>query len=374
MHYSLQISELRGAEASWLLRKKGTDMEAIRMGIVGCGGMSFSHMLAVTRLKGVEVTGIAEPKKENRESFLKFTSPGIEHRARKNEAFRKSVHKAREMLKPCVAYARFERMLEREPLDAVLIVTPHLFHHRQVLDALDAGLHVLVEKPMVCTSRHAEDIVNAAHKSGKTVGVAYQRHMLPEFIYMRDIVQSGKLGKVEHISYTLYQDWYRFTKGTWRRSPKYAGGGELMDSGSHILDITLWITGLRPKRIYAQMRYFDAKVDVNSALTIEFAGGAIAQIAIVGKTTMGWGEELTITGASGTLRYLDGRVTQYDERGKKTMPKVPRTSATATPVANFVDAIRGKAPIAAPPEWGLAVARLTEAAFKSAEKSRPVTL
>jgi len=348
-------------------------MELIGMGIVGCGGMSFQHMLGLTQAKGVRVSAIAEPKRENREKFIKFTSPGIEHKVARDEAFRKRVLKAREMLTSCVPYSNLDRMLERESLDAVLIVTPHLFHHRQVLDALEAGLHVLVEKPMVCTSRHGEDIVKAARKSGKVVGVAYQRHMLPEFVYMRDNVQSGKLGKVEHISYTLYQDWYQFTKGTWRRSPKYAGGGELMDSGSHILDVALWITGLKPKRVYAQMRYFDARVDVNSALTIEFTGGAIAQIAIVGKTTMGWAEELTVTGASGTLRYQQGRMTRYDDRGKKTTPKVPRR-ATATPVGNFVDAIRRKAPIAAPPEWGLAVARLTEAAFQSAKKGRPVIL
>jgi len=348
-------------------------MGTIRVGIAGCGGMSFQHMLALTKTKGASVSAIAEPKKENRERFIAFTNPGIEHKASRDQAFRIQVDKARQMLSSCVPYTSFDRMIDRESLDAVVIVTPHVYHHRQVLDALDAGLHVLVEKPMVCTSRHAEDIVDAARKTGKTVGVAYQRHMLPEFIYMRDLVQSGKLGKVEHISYTLYQDWYRFTKGTWRRSPKYAGGGELMDSGSHILDVTLWITGLRPKRVYAQIRYFDAQVDVNSALTIEFAGGAIAQIAIVGKTTMGWAEELTITGASGTFRYQQGSMTQYDERAKKSVPKVPRRAAT-TPVANFLDAIRGKAPIAAPPEWGLAVARLTEAAFKSAEKSRPVTV
>jgi predicted dehydrogenase len=348
-------------------------MKLIRMGIVGCGGMSFFHMLALTRTKGVRVSAIAEPKKENVERFIRFTNPDIERRIARDEAFHKRVHKAREMLKSCVPYTSFHRMLEREPLDAVLIVTPHVYHHRQVLDALAAGLHVLVEKPMVCTIQEAEHIVQATRKSGKVVGVAYQRHVLPEFVFMRDIVQSGKLGKLEHVSYTLYQDWYRFTKGTWRRNPKYAGGGQLMDSGSHILDVTLWITGLRPRRVFAQIRYFDARVDVNSALTIEFGTGAIAQIAIVGKTTMGWREEFTITGSSGTLCYQQGRLTQYDDRGRKTTPNVSRRGTT-TPVANFVDAIRGKAPIAALPEWGLAVARLTEAAFQSAEKGRPVAL
>ena len=343
-------------------------METVRIGIVGCGGISFPHMLALTRIKGVRVTAIAEPKRENRERFVKFSAPGIKQRMAEDESFRKTVHKAREMTTACVPYTAFDRMLEREPLDAVLILTPHMFHHGQILDALDAGLHVLVEKPMVCTARQAGEVVKAARKSGKVVGVAYQRHVQPEFLYMRDVIQSGKLGKVEHISYSLYQGWYEFTKGTWRRSPKCAGGGQLMDSGSHILDATLWVSGLKPKRVFARINSFGARVDVNSALTIEFASGAVAQIAIVGKTVVGWSEELMVTGSDGTLHCRHGRLTQYDGRGNKTALTVSRRRGT-TPLGNFVGAIRSNTAIAAPPECALAVARLTEAALESAKRA-----
>ena len=348
-------------------------MKSLRVGLVGCGGISFSHALAMARVRAVRIAAVAEPKTENRDRFIGFTTPGIERRVASDEAFRKAVMKVRKMTAECVAYEKYERMLEREPLDAVLILTPHTLHHRQILDALDAGLHVLVEKPMVCTVPHAEKVVEAARKSGKVLGVAYQRHVEPNYVYMREAVRSRKLGKIEYMSFLLCQSWYEFTKHTWRRSPKLAGGGQLMDSGSHIVDAMLWVSGLKPKRVFAKIRCLDARVDINSALTVEFANGAIGQVSIVGKTVIPFSEEFMITGSDGVLHYESGRLSYYDGSGARTFPRVPRSSRT-TPVSNFVDAIGGRAEIAAPPEWGLAVARLTEAAFRSAERGTYVNV
>jgi len=342
-------------------------MQNLRIGIVGCGGMSLSHTLAMTRLTGVSVAAVAEPKKANRDRYIRFSTRDIERRMATDRSFRKAVEKARKLTADCVQYTRYERMLEREPLDAVLILTPHTLHHGQILDALEAGLHVLVEKPMVCTTRHAEDVVTAARKSGKVVGVAYQRHFEPDYLYMREAAQSGKLGRLEYISLVLYQNWYSPTKGTWRRSPKWAGGGQLLDSGSHVIDAILWVSGLKARRVFATMRRFDARVDVDSALIIEFANGAIGQVTIVGKTIMPFSEELVITGAAGVLQYRQGCLYHYDVGGKKTTPEVVRRSKS-TPVVNFVDAIRGRAPVGAPPECGLAAARVTDAAFRSAKR------
>ena len=140
-----------------------------------------------------------------------------------------------------------------------------------------------------------------------------------------------------------------------------------MDSGSHIVDAILWVGGLKPKRVFARTLSFDARVDIDCALIVEFANGAIGQVTLVGKTMMPFSEELVITGAEGALHYEGGCLYHYDGSGKKTTPRVARRPKT-TPVGNFVDAIRGRVAIAAPPECGLAAARLTDAAFRSAER------
>ena len=335
--------------------------------------MSFAHTLAMAQVKGVRLAAVAEPKKENRERYVRFSTPDIEQRLADDRSFLKVVEKARKVTAACVPYAKYERMLEREPLDAVLVLTPHAFHHKQILDALEARLHVLVEKPMVSTAPHARDVVKAARKTRKVVGVVYQRRAEPSLVYMKETVRAGKLGKIEHMSFALRQDWFSLTKGTWRRSPKYACGGQLMDSGSHLMDAMLWISGLKPKRVFARVLSFGARVDVDSALIIEFANGAIGQVSIVGKTCMPVSEELVITGAEGAMRYECGRLCQYDGGGKKVVPKLSRGTGT-TPVSNFVDAVRGRAKLMAPPESGLAVARLTDAALRSAKRGTFVNL
>jgi predicted dehydrogenase len=349
-------------------------MEDIRIGIVGCGGMAYTHTIGIAQHGRARVTAIAEPKEANRERFLKFGLPGwIEHSMATDDSLRKAVETIRSAGGKYAVYTNYKRMVEREPLDAVLILTPHTLHYRQILGALDAGLHVLVEKPMACTTRDAEDIVKAARKSRKVVGVAYQRHVTPIYIYLRETVRSGKIGKVEHILFNLCQSWYQFTKGTWRRSPKYAGGGELMDSGSHIVDAMLWVTGLKPKRVFGKMIYFDARVDINSAVIVEFANGAMGQINIIGKTPIPFGEELILTGSNGALHWKWDTLEYYDANGKKSPAEIP-SYPQMTPVGNFLDAIEGKAQIAAPPECGLGVVRVTEAAFKSSKLGRYVNL
>ena len=174
-------------------------MDNLRIGIVGCGGIAFSHTLAMARLEGIRLAAVAEPKKENRDRYLRFSTPDIEQRLAEDTAFGKAVEKARRLTAGCASYGTYQRMLEHEPLDAVLILTPHTFHHKQILDALDSGLHVLVEKPMVCTARHAKEVVTAARRSRKTVGIVYQRRAHPDFVYMKEAVESGTLGRIEHM-------------------------------------------------------------------------------------------------------------------------------------------------------------------------------
>lgn len=353
--------------------RKHEGMEDLRIGIVGCGGIAFSHTLALTRLEGIRLAAVAEPKKENRDRYLRFSTPEVEQRMAEDKVFGKAVEKARRLTTGCASYATYERMLAHESLDAVLILTPHTFHHKQILDALDSGLHVLVEKPMVCTARHAEEVVTAARRSRKTVGIVYQRRAHPDFVYIKEAVESSTLGRIEYMLFVLCQDWYSSTKGTWRRRPKYAGGGQLMDSGSHVVDALLWLSGLKPKRVFARILHFGARVDVNCALIVEFASGAVGQVALIGKTRMPASETLVITGSEGAIRYECGQLHHYDGSGHKSAVKV-RRDTEVTPVGNFVDAVRGRAEVMAPPECGLAVAKLTDAAFRSAKQGSLVNV
>src|SRR5439155_841306 len=109
--------------------------------------------------------------------------------------------------------------------DGVVLVTPHTLHYPQAKAALEQGLHVLVEKPMVTSSEHAYDLWKTVKRTKKLLGITFQSPYTAEFGYLAKARDAGKLGKVQLIAGWVAQDWLRFTTGTWRQQPKLAGGG-----------------------------------------------------------------------------------------------------------------------------------------------------
>ncbi|KAF9112754.1 hypothetical protein BGX30_007193, partial [Mortierella sp. GBA39] len=149
-------------------------------------------------------------------------------------------------------------------------------HFQQAQDVLSSGLHVLIEKPMTCSSAEAELLIHTAEQAGKILQVSYQRHFQPEFLYIRDAIASGVIGKVTSVTASLYQEWRQGTPGSWRQDPALSGGGFLMDSGSHIIDVLLWTTGLTPVDVKPQLHMHGAPVEIDTFTSIRFAEGAVA--------------------------------------------------------------------------------------------------
>ena len=159
-------------------------------------------------------------------------------------------------------------------------------------------------------------------------------------------------------------------RGQWRSDPALSGGGQLNDSGSHLVDILLWTTGLTAQEVYATINNYDLPVDVDSALSIRFTNGARGAVSIVGHSPMWW-EEFTVWGTRGALLYRNGAILQrrFDEEQMVEPSELPGDS---TPDRNFVDVILGRDTNRVPAECGLRVIELTEAAWRSSELGRPV--
>jgi len=327
------------------------DQKKIRVGIIGCGGIAQGHIMQLLRVPEAEIVALCDVKEER----IEWT--------KKNFSVIPSMANAK-------AFSDYKEMLESVELDAVEIHTPHTLHYEQIMASLDKGLHVLVEKPMVCKVSHAKDVVAKAKEKGKVVLVSYQRHYQPQFRYIKQVIESGELGSVQFISALQSQDWYRGTKGTWRQDPLLSGGGQINDSGSHLIDIILWTTGLHPKSVFSFMNNLDSKVDINSSLSIRFVENAEASIAIVGNSPCWW-EDITIWGTKGAIFYRNGRLQHWPEGGKAILEPIhmPRGG---NPDSNFINAILGKEQVESPPECGLRVIELTEAAWRSAAEGRMV--
>jgi predicted dehydrogenase len=153
------------------------------------------------------------------------------------------------------AYRSFDEILDDSSVAAVHIATPNRLHFELSRRALEAGKHVLCEKPLAMNSRESAELVQLAAKTGLVAGVNYNIRYYPLCLEMRDMVRSGKLGKVFSVCGSYVQDWLLYpTDYNWRVLANE--GGELRavaDIGTHWLDLMHAITGLEVEAVCADL-------------------------------------------------------------------------------------------------------------------------
>ncbi len=340
--------------------------DPIRVAFIGCGSIMVGRHLRLM-LQHDDATLVA------------FTDPVAAARTR--------ARAADPTLAEVPTFADHARMLADVQPEAVVIGTPHSLHHRHIIDSLHAGAHVLVEKPMVNTVAEAEEVIATRDATGKVVAIAYQRHGEATFRQIRQLIDDGSLGDIQFITAEQDQPWHtvmlqRETR-PWRIEPELSGGGQLNDSGSHLIDILFHVTGLVPERVFALQQTLTLDVDVNSAIVVQFQGGAIATLAIVGNapgTQAHVWEDIAFHGSKGTLYYrMIGQPGQHPwlewrRQGDEGPTPLPTPPAETTPDANFLAAIRGREPVAATAEDGLRVAQFSAAVWRSARQGKAVTV
>ena len=324
----------------------------ISVAFIGCGGNARGHGRRVAAQPDAEIVGLNDVSEEAIARFRKEADVGS----------------------GVPDFSSHKDMLAAVKPDAVVISTPHTLHFEQIMDSLDAGCHVHAEKPMVCTVDNAREVIAKAEETGKHLMLGYQRHFQPAYMYCRQVVQSGELGKVNFVTAHQCQNWYSGKEGRWREILSLSGGGQLNDSGSHLLDILLWILEASPKEVFALMEYYDSEVDIMSALTIKFDNGALCNISVVGHAVGRMHEDFTIWMEEGTIFVRDGKI--YVEKQDERMTEV---SADQLPEGGekdraFLDLIQGKAENRVDASNGLRVIQLSKAAWKSAETGQPVSV
>ncbi|MGP4039773.1 Gfo/Idh/MocA family protein [Gracilibacillus sp. D59] len=317
-------------------------MEIIRIGFIGTGGMAQVHAGQLLELENVEIKAITDVSTEARERFV-------------NQAGLQDVEQ----------FTEYRNMLEQVDLDGVVICSPHTLHFEQATAVLEKGLHVLIEKPMTCSSKEAEELIKIAEQADKIMQVSYQRHFQPEFIYIRDAIAAGKIGKLTSITASLYQQWWLGSNDTysWRKDPKLSGGGFLMDSGSHIIDVLLWASGLTPVEVTTQLSKQGAPVEIDTFTSIRFKEGAIAGLNLVGYSPV-WYETYVFCGEDGAIFYENDKITLQLSGKEPIVPELPKQ--TTNQDKSFIDAILGKHEVQVPGEFALKVVQFSEMVYESA--------
>lgn len=328
-----------------------------RTGIIGMGGIGVHLGREVVEHPNTTIEAVVDVNEENlRRATDEF---GVDESA---------------------CYTDESEMYAEHDLDAVILATPPAFHYDQILEAFDRDLHVLCEKPVVVDLAEAREVAERTAAGPNVLMAGYQRHLNPGFVAARERWQESDR-EPTFITGELTQDWtHHFERGTnWRTDPEIGGGGHLFSVGTHVVESILWMTGLTPESVSAEMEFYDdeRKIDMQSSLNVRFDNGAVASLAD-SAVTPATREHVHIWDDDGAV-YLDGenwgrrRLTLLDEDGAETEPDLAYDEAP-TKVAAFVDAIETGTEPPATATDALRVTALLEAAYESARTNERVAV
>ncbi|MFB6129435.1 MAG: Gfo/Idh/MocA family protein [Salinigranum sp.] len=320
---------------------------------IGLGTLGWLELRLLSELPEVRVVGAADPDPGARERFAD------EFDAR--------------------AYETHEDLLASADPAAVTVASPHAFHYEQARDCIERGVDVHVEKPIATTLADATDLVERAAATGVVLAVGYQRRFDPRFRELRRLLDAGRIGDPHTVVCHLEQQWIGWNADRWRGDPELSGGGQLFDSGSHLLDALLWTTRSDPVAVAAVIDRRGSDVDVNSALSVQLARGEDRLTASVGVSGEGAsspspGESFLVLGTDGSLSYDGERlaVTEGGTRYVATPERLDFEEITRAKLENFLAAVRGESAPAATGADARKVVALTTAAVEAAERGETI--
>lgn len=306
-------------------------MGKLRIGLIGCGKIaSCSHAPALSEVsKKVFITALFDLSKPHAKKLRDEHAPGA------------------------LVCGSVEELLESE-IDAVVISTPNHTHCDLTLQALRAGKHVLVEKPMASSYSEASRMIAAAERRGLVLQINQTLRFTPNYVAIKDAIEAGKIGDPIHLrciraagstpnkGWSPGADWF---------VSKEARGGVIMDIGVHMADIMRWYFGdIARLRSINKSLSDEYEVIDNSTTMFEYVNGATGVLELSWTTPVGGGM-LEVYGTKGTIRMGFGAdLPEISKNGKKYKSlKIPKSRNSHK---CFVDAIAKGKPTPVPGEVG----------------------
>jgi predicted dehydrogenase len=294
------------------------------------------------------------------------------------------------------AYTSVESLLALDGLDAVVIATTPNVHYVQAKAALEAGKHVLLEKPMTFTVAEARELCDLADAKGVQLLISCPWHFTAHGIAAREMIHSGKLGDIRMMSILMTNPLDKLltgvntspthgmdnvyiepNKGSYN-DPEIAGGGQIYCQVSHAAAYITFLTGLRATEVYSKFDYAGSPNDIYDALTLTLDNGCLVNLASTCATPLDERNyEVRIYGTRGILllELWKGTCEFIPFEGER--ERLPDLNAEDTypgrsPVRNLIDAALGLAPNGSNGRLGLASMEVIEAATESAHSGQAV--
>jgi len=231
----------------------------LKTGIVGCGKVAGIHAAALTAIPGSLFTAVCGRNETRTNEFAaKF---GVK------------------------AYTSVSDMVTKEKLDMVTICTPHPEHKKPTVEALQAGAHVLIEKPLASSLEDCDAMLSVATETGKQTGVISQRRFYSPCLRLKRAIDEGKIGKPA-LGVVLMFGWRNeayYKSDPWRGSWKGEGGGVLVNQAPHQLDLLQWFMGGEIEEIYGVWKNLNhpyIEVEDTALAILKFKNGGIGNIMV----------------------------------------------------------------------------------------------
>jgi predicted dehydrogenase len=340
----------------------------VRLGIIGLGNMGAVHARATAEIRDCQLVAVADSDTARLSAFpevLQFADP--------------------------------EALIQSGSVDAVVLATPHFSHTTLGIAALQAGLHLLVEKPISVHKADCERLIAARGSETQVFAAMFNQRTDPHYQAIRKIVRDGELGDIVRTNWII-TNWFRtdayYASGGWRATWRGEGGGVLLNQCPHNLDLFQWICGM-PSKVRAFCgfgKHHAIEVEDEVTAYFEYPNGASGVLVTSTGEAPGT-NRLEICGDRGKL-VLEGGTIRV-QRTEVPVSEFRRTSleSFATPktsaseiapdnhggqhkeiLQNFVDSILHGTPLIAPAEEGLHSVELANAMLYSAWTDSTVTL
>lgn len=352
-------------------------MEKVKFGIVGIGNMGSVHVKYVDAISNARLSAVCD------------INPA---------AFDRIAPETREKIK---CFTDVDTFLAEGDIDVVVVAVPHYSHPDIAIKAMNAGKHIIVEKPIAVHKAEAERLIAEAAKHPELIkSLMFNQRTIPAHRKIKDMIDNGTLGKITRINWII-TDWFRtqryYDSGDWRASWRGEGGGVLLNQCPHQLDLWQWLFGM-PKTMRAAVKfgkYHDIEVEDEVNAYMEYEDGKVGNfIASTGE--MPGTNRLEITGDKGRLVYEKGEIQFiYNEIPTSEFCKTAEVSFglsdswdskiqiygadNTTPqhqkvLANVADAIQKGTPLIAPMEEGIRGLELGNSMLLSGLLDKTLTL
>ncbi len=271
-------------------------MDIVRIGVIGVGNMGGNHVgyLANGDIPGAKLTALCDT---NAEQLARMKALSGENVATFEEA---------------------DALMQSDQIDAVIVATPHYDHPPLAINALERGLHVMIEKPAGVYTRQVREMNEAAEKSDRIFGLMFNQRTLGQHQKLKELVGSGELGELRRTNYII-TSWFRaqsyYDSGGWRATWAGEGGGVLANQCPHNLDLWQWICGMpvRMRAFCAFGKYHTIEVEDDVTAYVEYENGATGVFITTTGEAPGT-NRMEITGDNGKVVMEEGKITFWRNR------------------------------------------------------------